>query len=106
MADLVINNLNRTAQQSLRDRAEKHGRSVADEAREIIENSLARFAPADNLYDAIEPMSHPLAGSNSSRSCVKSAASRPSATSMTSRTTANDHPRHKRHFGSDAAKSE
>jgi plasmid stability protein len=62
MADLVINNLNRTAQRSLRDRAEKHGRSVADEAREIIENSLARFAPADNLYDAIRADVAPLGG--------------------------------------------
>jgi plasmid stability protein len=53
MANLVISNLKRTAEESLRGLAEKHGRSVAEEAREILENSLARFTPANNLYDAI-----------------------------------------------------
>jgi plasmid stability protein len=53
MADIVINDLKRSTQKSLRELAEKHGRSVSDEAREIIEKLLERFEPADNLYDAI-----------------------------------------------------
>ena len=62
MAELVISNLKRSAEESLRGLAEKHGRSVADEAREILESSLARFAPADNLYDAIRSDVAPLGG--------------------------------------------
>lgn len=54
MASITIGNLDDGLEQRLRVRAAKHGRSMGDEARDILRGALATSEPpARNLADAI-----------------------------------------------------
>lgn len=53
MASITIRNLDDTLKRSLRIRAAEHGRSMEEEAREILRQSVGRRAPPENLGEAI-----------------------------------------------------
>ena len=54
MASMTIRNLDDRVKTRLRVRAAEHGRSMEEEAREILTSALAREpARAGNIYDAI-----------------------------------------------------
>ena len=54
MASMTIRNLDDRVKTRLRVRSGRHGRSMEDEAREIVASALAEERPrAGNMYDAI-----------------------------------------------------
>ena len=53
MASITIRNLDDAVKQRLRMRAAEHGRSMEEEARDILRRSVGRTAPAANLGEAI-----------------------------------------------------
>ncbi len=53
MASITIRNLDDTLKRSLRIRAAEHGRSMEEEAREILRQAVVRRAPPENLGEAI-----------------------------------------------------
>lgn len=63
MASITIRNLDETLKRKLRVRAARHGRSMEEEARQILRSALAEKAgkPA-NLFDAIRRRIEPLGG--------------------------------------------
>jgi plasmid stability protein len=63
MASITIRNLDDGLKRRLRVRAAEHGRSMEEEARRILQSSLAEKAVApSNLYDAIRRRIEPLGG--------------------------------------------
>lgn len=63
MATMTIRNLDDTLKQRLRMRAARHGRSMEDEARDILRTSLSADAPRSaRLIDAIRAKIEPLGG--------------------------------------------
>jgi plasmid stability protein len=65
MASLTIRHLDDATQARLRARAEQHGRSMEDEAREILENAVAEDKPErvpGNLADRIRELVEPFGG--------------------------------------------
>lgn len=63
MASMTIRNLNDRVKKRLRIRAAEHGRSMEDEAREILTSALAEErARKGNVYDAIRSRFEPLGG--------------------------------------------
>jgi len=65
MASITIPDIGDDLKQRLMERAVEHGRSMEVEAREILENALARKQPAaapGNLYHAIRAIVEPLGG--------------------------------------------
>ena len=53
MASITIRNLEDAVKQRLRMRAAEHGRSMEEEARDILRRSVGRTAPVANLGEAI-----------------------------------------------------
>ena len=54
MASITIRNLEEGVKRRLRVRAAQHGRSMEDEARQILRTALSREeTPSGNLYDMI-----------------------------------------------------
>jgi antitoxin FitA len=53
MASITIRNLDDTLKRSLRIRAAEHGRSMEEEAREILRQAVGRRAAPENLGEAI-----------------------------------------------------
>lgn len=53
MASITIRNLDDAVKQRLRMRAAEHGRSMEEEARDILRRAVGRTAPATNLGEAI-----------------------------------------------------
>jgi len=53
MASITIRNLDEALKRSLRIRAAEHGRSMEEEARDILRQAMSRPAPAPNLGEAI-----------------------------------------------------
>lgn len=53
MASITIRNLDEALKRSLRIRAAEHGRSMEEEARDILRQAMSRPAPATNLGEAI-----------------------------------------------------
>jgi len=53
MASITIRNLDDTLKRSLRIRAAEHGRSMEEEAREILRQAVGRRAAPKNLGEAI-----------------------------------------------------
>ena len=53
MASITIRNLDDTLKRSLRIRAAEHGRSMEEEAREILRQAVGRRATVENLGEAI-----------------------------------------------------
>lgn len=51
MADMVLRNLDEDLKQRLRERAAKHGRSMSDELRAIVEEALSRPEPVDPVEE-------------------------------------------------------
>jgi plasmid stability protein len=63
MASITIRNLEDGLKRKLRVRAAQHGRSMEDEARNILRAALAeKSASPTNLYDAIRRRIEPLGG--------------------------------------------
>jgi len=65
MASITIPDIDDDLKRRLMERALEHGRSIEIEAREILEDALARGGPAAvpaNLYDAIRAIVEPLGG--------------------------------------------
>jgi plasmid stability protein len=63
MASMTIRNLDDRVKARLRVRAAGHGRSMEDEAREILASALAEEPTrAGNIYDAIRARFAPLGG--------------------------------------------
>jgi antitoxin FitA len=63
MASITIRNLDEGLKRRLRIRAADRGRSMEEEAREILRTALADASPPlDNLYDAIRRRIEPLGG--------------------------------------------
>ena len=63
MASITIRNLDETLKRKLRVRAARHGRSMEEEARQILRSALAEKAGgATNLFDAIRRRIEPLGG--------------------------------------------
>jgi antitoxin FitA len=63
MASLTIRNLDDRVKAKLRLRAAKHGRSMEEEARQILATGLREErAPAMNLADAIAAIVDPIGG--------------------------------------------
>lgn len=63
MASMTIRNLDDRVKTRLRVRAAEHGRSMEDEAREILTSALAKEpARGGNIYDAIRARFAPLGG--------------------------------------------
>jgi plasmid stability protein len=63
MASITIRNLEDSLKRKLRVRAAQHGRSMEEEARQILRAGLSEKAPAPtNLYDAIRRRIAPLGG--------------------------------------------
>lgn len=65
MSSITIRNLDDRVKRKLRVRAARHGRSMEEEARQILGAAVAeRSAPAqsDNLYDAIRKLIEPIGG--------------------------------------------
>ena len=53
MASITIRNLDDAVKQRLRMRAAEHGRSMEEEARDILRRAVGRTVPAANLGKAI-----------------------------------------------------
>lgn len=53
MASITIRNLDDAVKQSLRVRAAQHGRSMEEEARDILRRAVEAHAPSENLGLAI-----------------------------------------------------
>jgi plasmid stability protein len=53
MASITIRNLDDAVKQRLRMRAAEHGRSMEEEARDILRRAVGRTPPAANLGEAI-----------------------------------------------------
>jgi antitoxin FitA len=53
MASITIRNLDEALKRSLRIRAAEHGRSMEEEARDILRQAIGRAAPPQNLGEAI-----------------------------------------------------
>ena len=65
MASIIITNLEGRLEQELRARAARHGRSVEEEARQILQAALeAEREPARDLFSAIRRRIDPLKGVN------------------------------------------
>lgn len=63
MASMTIRNMDDNVKTRLRIRAAEHGRSMEEEAREILAGALAAEpARMENLYDAIRRRIEPLGG--------------------------------------------
>ena len=62
MASITIRNLNDDLKHRLRIRAAEHGRSMEEEAREIIRTAVGEQAPPRNLAAAIRARIGPLGG--------------------------------------------
>jgi plasmid stability protein len=64
MASITVRNLDERVKRRLRVRAARHGRSMEEEVREILNIALAheKSPPPDNLYDAIRRRIEPLGG--------------------------------------------
>jgi plasmid stability protein len=63
MASITIRKLDDRVKARLRLRAARHGRSMEEEAREIIAKAVIETrAPTSNLYDAIRKIVEPLGG--------------------------------------------
>lgn len=63
MASILIRKVDERLKRRLRLRAAKHGRSMEDEARDILKAALANEAkPPRNLFDAIRARIEPLGG--------------------------------------------
>ena len=63
VASMTIRNLDDRVKARLRVRAAEHGRSMEDEAREILASALAEERPhLGNMYDAIRARFAPLGG--------------------------------------------
>ena len=60
MATMTIRNLDDQLKQRLRVRAATHGRSMEDEARDILRNALANQPSAPSLIEAIRARVDPL----------------------------------------------
>ena len=62
MATMTIRNLDDQLKQRLRVRAATHGRSMEDEARDILRTALATQPSAPSLIEAIRARVYPLGG--------------------------------------------
>ena len=63
MASITVRNLDEDLKRRLRIRAAEHGRSMEQEAREILRDALSRdAAPVRNLGTTIHEMFKPLGG--------------------------------------------
>lgn len=62
MASITIRNLEDDLKRRLRVRAAEHGRSMEEEAREILRNVVGEAAPRRNLAAAIRARVAPLGG--------------------------------------------
>lgn len=62
MATMTIRNLDDQLKQRLRVRAATHGRSMEDEARDILRTALATQPSAPSLIEAIRARVDPLVG--------------------------------------------
>ncbi len=63
MASITIRNLDEQVKTRLRVRAAEHGRSMEEEAREILTSTMAATGPKEgNLFDAIRARIAPLGG--------------------------------------------
>jgi antitoxin FitA len=62
MASITIRNLEDDIKQRLRVRAAQHGRSMEEEAREILRREMGEGAPARNLAAAIRARIAPFGG--------------------------------------------
>ena len=62
MASITIRNLDDTVKRRLRVRAAEHGRSMEEEAREILRQVVGQEKPAHNLAAAIRARVAPLGG--------------------------------------------
>ena len=62
MATMTIRNLDDQLKQRLRVRAATHGRSMEDEARDILRTALATQPSASSLIEAIRARVDPLGG--------------------------------------------
>ncbi len=64
MASITIRNLDDTVKRRLRVRAAEHGRSMEEEAREILRQVVGEGKPAHNLAAAIRARVAPLGGAD------------------------------------------
>ena len=62
MASITIRNLDDEVKRRLRVRAAEHGRSMEEEAREILRHGVGQEKPAHNLAAAIRARLAPLGG--------------------------------------------
>jgi plasmid stability protein len=62
MASITISGLDDAVEEKLRVRAARHGRSVEEEAREILEIEVAANEQPGNLGDSIRALFEPLGG--------------------------------------------
>lgn len=62
MASITIRNLDEGLKRRLRVRAAEHGRSMEEEAREIIRSAVGEQAPPRDLANAIRARIAPLGG--------------------------------------------
>jgi antitoxin FitA len=62
MASITISGLDEAVEEKLRVRAARRGRSVEDEAREILEIEVASNEQPGNLGDSIRALFEPLGG--------------------------------------------
>jgi plasmid stability protein len=62
MASITIRNLDESVKRRLRMRAAKHGRSMEEEAREILKIGVATSEREPNLYESIRALFEPLGG--------------------------------------------
>lgn len=62
VASITIRNLDDSLKQRLRVRAAEHGRSMEEEAREILRQVVGEAAPPRNLAEAIRKRITPLGG--------------------------------------------
>lgn len=62
MASITIRNLDNDVKQRLRIRAAEHGRSMEEEAREILRHVVGEARPAQDLAAAIRARLAPLGG--------------------------------------------
>jgi plasmid stability protein len=62
MASMTIRNIDEALKARLRVQAAKHGRSMEDEARDILRTALSRSARASSLAKSIRARIEPLGG--------------------------------------------
>ena len=62
MASITIRNLDESLKRRLRIRSAEHGRSMEEEAREIIRSAVGKEVPPENLAAAIRARIAPLGG--------------------------------------------